>query len=168
MTSRRVRVPLLLFGTLLLHVTVLSRLGVAGVRPDVLLLLAVAAGLTGGAERGAAVGFAAGLFGDLFVGTPLGLSSLTFSLVGFVVGVLQSSILRATWWIGPATAFVASASSVIVYALLGAVVGWDIFVRPELAVIVVVVATVNAALALPALRATTWAFAEGRPERSYV
>jgi rod shape-determining protein MreD len=160
-------VPLVVAGVVVLHVAVLVRLSPAGVRPDILLLLAITAGLTGGRERGAGVGFAAGLLGDLFVGTPLGLSALTLTLVGFGVGVMSSTILRATWWIGPATAFVASAGAVVLYGVTGAVVGRAAFLSPELAVIALVVASVNALLAVPMVRATTWAFAGGRPERAY-
>lgn len=167
MTSRRVRVPILVVAVLVVHVAVLARVSPAGVRPDVLVLLAVTAGLTGGPERGAAIGFAAGLLGDLFVETPLGLSALTFAVVGFVVGVMQGNLLRATWWIAPVTAFVASATAVGLYAVMAAMIGLARFLHPELAVVALVVGVVNAALAVPTARVTTWAFAGGRPERSY-
>lgn len=167
MIGSRVRIPLVVVGVLVVHVTVLTRVETAGVRPDILVLLAVAAGLTGGRERGAAVGFAAGILGDLFVDTPLGLSALTFSVVGFVVGVVSGTILRTTWWIAPVTAFAASAAAVLLYAVAGAMVGLPSFLVPELAVIALVVASVNALLAVPMIRAAAWAFAGGPPERSY-
>jgi hypothetical protein len=47
-------------------------------------------------------------------------------------------------------------------------VGRSSFLRPEVALIALIVAAINAAVAVPMVRATTWAFAEGRPERSYV
>lgn len=167
MISPRVRIPLVVAGVLVVHVTVFTRVDPAGVRPDLLVMLAVTAGLTGGRERGAAMGFGVGLLGDLFVDTPLGLSSLTFSVVGFGVGVLSGTILRSTWWIGPVTAFVASAAAVLLYAVAGAMVGVASFLVPDLAVVALVVASVNALLAVPMMRATAWAFAGGPPERSY-
>ena len=42
-------------------------LRVAGVAPDLMVLLTICAGLTGGAEAGAWVGFWAGLLADLFL-----------------------------------------------------------------------------------------------------
>ena len=67
-----------------------SDLRVAGVAPDLMVLLAICAGLTGGAEAGAWVGFWAGLLADLFLtSTPLGLSALTYCLVGAAVGALR-------------------------------------------------------------------------------
>ena len=69
----------------------------------VFLTVAVATGLVTGAEGGALMGFAVGMVADLFVQTPLGLSALTFSLVGFTVGSLQNSMLRTSRWIAPIT-----------------------------------------------------------------
>ena len=72
----RAKIPLVLLLFLLLDLTVLSRLRVAGAAPDVMLLLAIAAGVVGGPQLGALMGFAAGLVLDLFLETPLGLSAL--------------------------------------------------------------------------------------------
>ena len=61
-------------------------LPIAGVSADLLILLAVVGGLTLGPDRGAIVGFAAGLSYDIFLQSPLGLRALVFCLVGFVAG----------------------------------------------------------------------------------
>ena len=121
--STRIRVGLVLALTLFVHLTLLSRLRIDDVRPDALLLVALTAGLVAGAERGAVTGFCAGLLADLFLQTPLGLSALAFSLVGFAVGSLQSGILRAAWWIPMVNALCASIAGTVLYAVLGAMVG---------------------------------------------
>ena len=165
--SLRVRVGLVLAATLVLHLTLLSRLQIEDVRPDALLLVALMAGLIAGPERGAIVGFCAGLLADLFLLTPFGLSALAYCLVGFAVGSLQTGILRAAWWIPVATAAVASAAGVVLYAVLGAMVGQPQFVSPHLAVVAAVVAFMNGALAPAASRVVGWAFRSGIAERSY-
>ncbi len=167
MNDLRIRLGLVLGFTLIVHLTLLSHVRVAGVRPDSLLLLAILTGLSSGSERGAVVGFAAGLLGDLFVQTPLGLGALTYCLVGFVVGSLQSGILRAAWWIPVATAFVASAAGMVLYALLGATVGQASFVSPRLAVIAVLVGVMNGALAPAGTRVVEWALRPATSARSY-
>ena len=62
--------------------------GVAGAIGDLVLVVVVAAGITGGADRGATYGFVAGLLFDLLVDTPFGLTALTYALVGYGVGVV--------------------------------------------------------------------------------
>lgn len=156
--SLRVRVALVLAATLIVHLTLLSRLRIEDVRPDALLLVALMAGLTAGPERGAIVGFCAGLLADLFLQSPFGLSALAYSLVGFAVGSLQSGILRATWWIPVLTAAAASAAGIVLFGILGAMVGQVDFVSPRLAIIAVLVGFMNAALAPAASRMVAWAF----------
>lgn len=163
----RLRVVLLVIVTLTVQVVLLSGLRDAGVRTDALLLLPIAAAIVGGSERGALVGFVAGFVADLFLQTPFGLSALTFSVVGFAVGVLQGNVIRAAWWIAPLTALVGSAAGIVLYALIGAVVGQPHLVRPELGVIALSVALVNAPLSVVVVRAMSWALREPHPDRAY-
>jgi rod shape-determining protein MreD len=163
----RLRVLLLVIVTLTLQVVVLSGLRESGIRTDALLLLPIVAAIVGGSERGAIVGFVAGFVADLFLQTPFGLSALTFSVVGFAVGVLQGNVIRAAWWIAPLTALVGSAVGIVLYAVIGAVVGQGHLMRPELAVIAVSVALVNAPLSIVAVRLMSWALREANPDRAY-
>ena len=120
MNMTRLKVPLIVLLMLTVQTTVLSGLRNAGVRPDAMLLLPITAGIVGGSESGAVVGFLApGCPADLFLQTPFGLSALAYSLVGFGVGAVQGNVIRAAWWIAPLTAIVASAAGVVVYALVG-------------------------------------------------
>lgn len=160
------RLAFVIFVGLTLHLSLFARTRIGEVRPDILLLIAVAGGIVGGPERGAIVGFLAGLVADLFLHTPLGLSALAFSLLGFAVGTVQSSVIRATWWIAPATALVASAAGVLLYALLGALIGRPEFLRPRVLVVAAGVATANAILTLPLVRVMAWALPQDA-ERSF-
>ena len=162
----RLRLPLLLVIVLVLHQSLFAGVRVAEVRPEVMLLVAVTAGIVGGPERGAVIGFLCGLLTDLFVQTPLGLSALSFSLVAFAVGTVQSSVIRSAWWIPPVTAFIASAAGILLYAVLGAIIGRSQFLRPQVVVVAAVIGAVNAVLAPLAVRAMSWAMAGG-PDRSY-
>lgn len=163
---RRLRGVLLLVVTLTLQHTLLGQIGIAGAHPDAMLLIPIVVGLLAGPEAGALAGFSAGVTVDLFLQTPLGLSALSYSLVGFIIGSLQSSVLRSAWWITPAIAAAASLVGVLLFAVLGATVGVPQMLRPSLLVIGSVVAGVNALLAPPASRAWRWALA--RPlDRSF-
>jgi rod shape-determining protein MreD len=137
-----------------------SDLRVFGAFGDVMLLVGIAAGIAGGAERGATYGFIAGMLFDLVQpDIPFGLSALSYCIVGYLVGSIQGSVLRATWWIPVVSAAAASALGVILYVVLARVVGEQ--VRTDTVVpIVFVVATLNGALTLPAVRLVRWASGE--------
>lgn len=150
------RVSLLLVVALTFQLAVASRLEVLGVQGDIMLLLAVAAGLAAGADRGAAIGFAAGLGFDLLLQSPFGLSALTYTLVAYLAGSLQDTVLRAAWWIPVVTAALASFVGVILYGVFGTVVGEDLL-EVSLLRIAAVVAVLNAIAAPLMVRATRWA-----------
>jgi rod shape-determining protein MreD len=97
LASTGVRTALVLLGALVLQVSLLGRLPVFGVTAELMLLVAIAAGLTGGPERGAIVGFAAGLLYDVTLHTPLGLSALVFALMGYAVGGRQHAVRPRGW-----------------------------------------------------------------------
>ena len=166
MNNARAKVPLILLLFLVVELTVLDRLRVFGAGPDVMLLLAVVAGIVGGPRVGALFGFAAGIVLDLFLETPMGLSALVFCLVGYAVGNIQGGVLRAAWWIPVVTTLVASVAGVLFYALVATVVGQPHLVTPHLFIVAAVVGVFNALVAPIALRLVRWSIAG--PERAYV
>ena len=109
---------------ILVQTTFGDDLRVTGVAPDLMVLLAICAGLTGGAESGAWVGFWAGLLADLFLtATPLGLSALTYCLVGAAVGALRTGGAAGVRVVIPAAAVVGTAAAVLLWVGLGDVLG---------------------------------------------
>jgi rod shape-determining protein MreD len=154
----RLRVPLMLVLALLLQTTVLERVQMFGVMPDLMLLVAIAAGITAGAARGAVVGFATGMLFDLFLRTPLGLAALVFTLVGYAVGAAHTGVLRSAWYIPMLTAGAASVAGVVLWAGVELVLGEPI-VPVRLATIAAVVGVTNAVLAPLAVRLVRWSLA---------
>ena len=167
MNPVRVRFAFAVFVVLMLHLTVLADIRLAGVRPDAPLLLALLVGLSSGPERGAIVGFAAGLIADLFLPSPFGLSALVYSLIGFAVGSLQTGILRSAWWIPVLTAFGGSVAGTVLYAVLGSTVGETEMVGSRLPLIAALVGLMNALLAPLVVRLVGWAARAGLPDRAY-
>ena len=151
-----VRTSFVLVVVLTLQLAVASHLAPVGVQADLLLLVAIAAGISAGADRGAALGFAAGVTYDLVLQTPFGLSALTYCLVAYLVGSLQDSVLRAATWIPLVTATAASALGVILYGVLGTVVGEEL-VQLDLLRVAVIVGLLNTLPAPVVVRAMRWA-----------
>lgn len=91
---RGIRVAILAALVVVLQVSVVPHLRIAGTAPDLVLLLTIAVAYRLGPEAGALTGFGAGLAFDLFLETPLGLNALTDAVVGYAVGVFTAGLLR--------------------------------------------------------------------------
>jgi rod shape-determining protein MreD len=141
----------------MLHTAVFPQLRVFGVAADVLLLIAVTSGISAGPEAGAVMGFTAGLLADCFLQTPFGLSALAYCLVGWGVGSFQSRIMHATWWIPVLTAALASALGVLLFVVLGLVVGQNQLWSWRVAPIIGVTSLWAGVLSPVAMRAVRWA-----------
>jgi len=162
------RVVLVVVLFVVVQETLVLDLRVGGVHPDIMILLPVVAGIVGGPARGASMGFGAGLAADLFLPTPFGLSALVYCLVGFAVGYATRAMDRSTWWLAPGAALAASTAAVMLYAVLGAVLGQESMLDTDLGAIVAVVAIVNALLAPVAVRLMRWALGTAGGSRARV
>lgn len=154
--STAARTAVVLATALALQVAVAPWLPIAGVQVDLLLLVSLAAGLAGGPERGARVGFLAGILWDLTVAGPFGLSALAYCLAGYFVGSLQRSVVGPTWWAPIPGAALAGGAAVLFYAAVGVLLGHTDWLDPHTLVIAAVVALTSAALVLPAIRILSW------------
>ncbi len=156
------RTVLVVVLALLVQSTAVLDLRVAGAHPDLMILLPIAAGIVAGPGEGAIMGFVAGIAADFLLPTPFGLSALVGCLIGYGVGYVTGSIAREVWWFPTLVALAASAVWVMLYAVLGAVLGQSQFLHVNLAAVLVVVAVCNGVLATPAVRLVAWCF-DGYP-----
>lgn len=161
------RIVLVMVLALALQATVVMDISIAGVHPNLMLVFPIAAGVAFGPEEGAVVGFAAGMAADIIVATPFGLSALVWSLIGFGVGQSTGSVVRETWWLPAVVALAASAAAVMLYAVIGAVLGQGQFLQVDLVAVVLLVAGFNALLAAPAVRVMEWALRDHRQDHTF-
>ncbi len=162
-----VRWGALLLSVFVLQIGVFSDLRLFGVHPELLLLVAICAGLVGGPSRGAEVGFVAGVLADLVVPGVLGVSALSFALVGFAVGAAEDSVIRSSRSISVAITVAASAIGTLLYAAVGEMLGQRSLSDPRLWAIVGIVSAVNGLLCVPGLAMCRWAEGEPLRTRSY-
>jgi rod shape-determining protein MreD len=155
------KVVVVLFVGILAQTTFAADLRVNNVAPDFMLLLAVCAGYVGGPEEGAVIGFTAGLLSDLFLqNTPFGLSALACCLAGFAAGWARTNFLRLRLGLVPAIAAAGTALGVILFVVIGYLVGQAQLVAPGkrwLVEVVVIEATYAALFSLPAVGLMYWA-----------
>lgn len=162
MTARELpRGLLVLIVALALQLTVVLDLRIGGAHPELMIGLAVTAGLAGGIERGAIVGFLSGIALDLFLPTPFGLNALVGTVIGAAAGQLVAAgVDRSTWFFVPGVTALGSAIGVIMFAVLGTVFGQPDMLSPGLPAVVAVVGIVNGLLAQPASALWRWVIGE--------
>ena len=141
-----VRFSLVVFVMLALQHTILDFVRLGGAHPEAAFLLPAAAGYVGGAQRGATLGFFAGLAADLLLPTTFGLSALVGCLIGFATGAATRGLVRSSWWLPIVSLTAATVAGLCGYAILGAVLGDPEMLRAELAPALVVATPVLALL----------------------
>jgi rod shape-determining protein MreD len=159
-----VRWIVLVVTALVLQVGLAASFPVAGIVIDLMLLLSVCAAMVGGPERGAVVGFWAGLVYDIARDGRLGLSALAFTLVAYAVGSLLVAVLSVNRLLSMVIAAMGMAAGELLYAVEGEIFGEHTLSNPRLWMIVGVNALIGGLLSPLVLKTCRWA--EGPGERS--
>lgn len=155
--GRLLRWFVILTVALVLQIGLATRIPVFGVHPDLMLLVAVCAGIVGGPGTGAGIGFTCGILLDLFLPGRFGVTALSYLLVGYGAGVAGDAVARPSRWISIGIVTLASAAGTLLYATIGQLLGQRSLSDPNLVAIVGIVAAFNAVLAVPVLAACRWA-----------
>jgi rod shape-determining protein MreD len=121
--TRAVRLGALIALIVVIQVAVFPHLRLFGVVPDLGLLIALAVGYQEGPEAGAIAGFVAGFGFDLFLETPFGLDALTYAIVGYSIGVLESGLFRSPRWLPSFLGAVGGLAGGLLFIGLGVLVG---------------------------------------------
>lgn len=149
---------MLLAGALVVQTAVLPQVTYRGRVLDVMLLLAVCAGLVGGPDRGAVIGFLAGAGTDLVVQTPFGMWALVGSVIGWCVGSVYGSYIVGGRVMRQLTVGIALATGTAGYVVLGRLIGQSFLGDVSLLPIVLTVAVGGMILSPLAMRAVAWGF----------
>ena len=162
------RTSLMLAVALVLQQGLFNDLQLLGIHPELLLAIGVGAGVAWGAERGALVGFGAGLLTDLFLSGRFGIVGLSFGLAGYVAGLLSDTVARSSRWIDAGFMAAGSALGVTLYAVIGGLFGLGTLSDPDLWRIVGVVSVTSAILSPLVVPLCRWTGSVGtrlRPTR---
>ena len=120
---------LLLLGVLLiLQSTVLETVAIAGIKPDLVMLLVVLNGFLLGTREGAFLGFVGGIVEDLFFGSYIGLNALSKMAAGYLAGAAGERLYRENIPIATIIAFFTSLAGLTVNYML--LLYLDIHVSP--------------------------------------
>jgi rod shape-determining protein MreD len=153
----RLRLALLVLVTVVLQMTLFPELRFFGVAPELGLVATIAVAYQLGPERGAIYGFANGLAIDLFLQTPLGLSALSFAVVAYGVGIVQTGLSRAPRRVALIFGGVGGLAGGLVFVLIAALVGEDQVIAFRSVWVLLVAAAYDALLAVPMFPVARWA-----------
>jgi len=149
---------------LALQTTLFVEMQPFGVIIQVVLTFAACAGAVGGPDRGGITGFVLGLMVDLSIGTPLGSTSISMGLAGYVAGWCDVIRVETTWWFAMIFVTLGAAVGEIAVPVVDRFIGVDNAFVPETATIVPVVAVGAAVLSIPLVPVARWALKLRGPE----
>ncbi len=149
---------------LALQRTIFVEVQVAGVIIQIMIATAAAAGVAGGSERGALVGFVFGVMFDLAEGTPLGSTAAAMTIAGVVGGLLALIAADPHWWLAAIFTGLGAAVGALMIPVVRVFIGEPEPFQEELYVVVPIVA-VSAAIMSPLLvPLARWSLRLRRPE----
>lgn len=160
------RAGALVLVVLLVQVTIGADLRLFGVQPELLLGVAACAGVVTGPDRGAIVGFVAGLAYDLFLQSPFGLTALVYAGVGYATGSVQLGLASHTRRAQMTSVAWATAGGVLAWVAIAWVLDQASPTPLGVAKVVAVAAALNALGARAGTRALAWVFAPDRAARA--
>jgi len=122
--ARPLAVTAILIVALAIQSTLLTRVTILGVIPQLLFVVIVCLAYLEGEVMGVVVGFTGGLLQDLLLPESImGLTALVYTLVGYGVGTVRSYVPSQSVWTPVITVAFASAAAEASYALLAIMMG---------------------------------------------
>ncbi len=136
----------------------------AGVIIQIMMIMAAAAGVAGGSERGAMVGFVFGVMFDLAEGTPLGSTAIAFTLAGIIGGLLALIAADPHWWLESIFTALGSAAGVAAVPVVRVFIGEAEPFESQLGLVVAVMAVAGAVASPLLVPFARWVLKLRRPE----
>lgn len=136
----------------------------AGVIIQIMMIMAAAAGVAGGSERGAMVGFVFGVMFDLAEGTPLGSTAIAFTLAGVIGGLLALIAADPHWWLEAIFTALGSAAGVATVPVVRVFIGESEPFEAQLGLIVAAMAVAGAVASPVLVPFARWMLKLRRPE----
>jgi rod shape-determining protein MreD len=154
---RRIRLVLVVVLLGLLQTELFSSLEIFDAKPDLLLVATAAIAYELGSRPAAIFGFLSGLYLDMFLETPVGLSALSFALTGYVIGSFQTALLRETRGVAPVLGALGGLIGTTIFTVVGGIAGEDGFFTLHQVQIVAVAVLYDAVVAYAVFPLMRWA-----------
>ncbi len=144
---RALSVWLLLFLGIVMQSTIFSHLELFGIRPDLVLLVTMSAGLLRGVLEGVLTGFVGGFMLDILHGQFLGLEALGKMAVGYAMGLVSTRIFKDNILVPLVMAGLGTLIDQVVFLFMGTSFGLNYYVWPGAFLVVLPMMLYNSLLA---------------------
>lgn len=148
-TSIVARIAAIVLGACLVQIAALSQVVVLGTQIDIVPALVVCLGILAGSVPGAAIGFGTGLFVDVALLQPLGVSSLILLGVGYAAGRYRELYDISSALTPPLLAAGLTLAATAGFGVLQLLLGVEAPVSPLIVRDVLVKSLLNLVLAIP-------------------
>ena len=108
---------------LLLQSTIFSQVKLGGAKPELMYLITTVLAMLEGPASGAIAGFASGMAQDFLLNQPKGITALTLTLVGYVVGIVRQFITTSSPALPTLLVGAATVAGVLFYGLVSFLLG---------------------------------------------
>lgn len=159
-----IRILVVSFLALPIQTTFFADVKFSGVAVQLMLGLAVSAGVIGGSENGALSGFIFGLMFDLVVSSPLGLLAFVYGLAGWAAGAVYSRTVSNPWWLNVLAVGFVSGMATLAQPVFANWVGVEGWISLQLIKIVIIVSVANMLLSFVTVPLMRWCLAIKRRE----
>ncbi len=149
---------------LALQRTIFVEVQINGVIIQIVMAMAAAAGVAGGSERGAIVGFTLGVMFDLAEGTPLGSTATAMTIAGAVGGLLALIAADPHWWLEAIFTALGTAVGVMMIPVIRSFIGEPAPFQGELGGVVAVIAAAAAVMSPLLVPLGRWCLRLRQPE----
>ncbi|MEX0992192.1 MAG: rod shape-determining protein MreD [Actinomycetota bacterium] len=120
---RTVSITLIILTALLLQSTIFGEIRLVGARPELIYLVTILLAMMEGPSEGAIVGFAGGMAQDFLLNQPKGMTALTLTLLGYVIGTLRQYIVTPSPWLPVILAGIGTFAGVVFYGSIAFLLG---------------------------------------------
>lgn len=120
---RGILITVALLTAVLLQTTIFADLRLLGARPELMFLLAILVGFYEGPATATTVGFAGGMAQDFLMDQPKGMTALTLTLLGFVVGNLRTYVVSRSPLVPIFVVFFGTFFGLLFYGLIAFLLG---------------------------------------------
>jgi rod shape-determining protein MreD len=108
---------------LLLQSTVFSQVKLAGAKPELMYLVTIVLAMLEGPSSGAVAGFTAGMAQDFLLNDPKGITALSLTLLGYVVGTVRQFITTPSPALPTILVGVGTAAGLLFYGFVAFLLG---------------------------------------------